>query len=202
MLLDSRNFLCSCLCAHSSVYIVLYCCLPDRSIYTSASLSTISKEISLDGTRKWLLKFCPPDKKSVTGKSFQEKKTFVEVILPSLFHSKSRSLFPQVETVFIPSRSADDAVGTLCVSSQAGCTLSCTFCATGTRKLERNLLAEEIVMQVQVARIALREFDRPIKASDTRARMITNIVFMGMHTTIYIFFFFFVPFWGCLILIP
>ena len=93
---------------------------------------------SIDGTRKWLLRF--PDGQ-------------------------------EVETVHIP----EEERGTLCVSSQVGCTLSCTFCHTGTQRLVRNLTAAEIVAQVMVARDALGEWPSP--KSD---RQVTNIVLMGM----------------------
>ena len=77
----------------------------------------------------------------------------------------------EVETVHIP----DEDRGTLCVSSQVGCSLSCSFCHTGTQKLVRNLAANEIVAQVMAARDALGEWPSP-KAD----RMISNIVMMGM----------------------
>jgi 23S rRNA (adenine2503-C2)-methyltransferase len=77
----------------------------------------------------------------------------------------------EVETVHIP----DEDRGTLCVSSQVGCSLACSFCHTGTQKLVRNLSAREIVAQVMAARDALGEWPSP--KSD---RMISNIVMMGM----------------------
>jgi 23S rRNA (adenine2503-C2)-methyltransferase len=77
----------------------------------------------------------------------------------------------EVETVHIP----EEDRGTLCVSSQVGCSLSCAFCHTGTQKLVRNLAASEIVAQVMTARDALGEWPSP--KSD---RMISNIVMMGM----------------------
>lgn len=77
----------------------------------------------------------------------------------------------QAETVFIP----EEDRGTLCISSQVGCTLSCTFCHTGTQKLVRNLTAAEIVGQVLSARDHLGEWGR-----EGDARRLTNIVFMGM----------------------
>ena len=77
----------------------------------------------------------------------------------------------EVETVHIP----EEERGTLCVSSQVGCTLSCTFCHTGTQRLVRNLTASEIVAQVMVARDYLGEWPSP--KSD---RQVTNIVLMGM----------------------
>jgi len=93
---------------------------------------------SIDGTRKWLLRF--PDGQ-------------------------------EVETVYIP----EGERGTLCVSSQVGCTLSCSFCHTGTQRLVRNLTSAEIVAQIMIARDALGEWPSP--QSD---RQVTNIVLMGM----------------------
>src|SRR5438105_12892877 len=75
------------------------------------------------------------------------------------------------EMVFIP----DADRGTLCVSSQVGCTLNCRFCATGTMQLVRNLEPGEIVGQVMLARDALGEWP-----SQPEGRMLTNIVMMGM----------------------
>jgi 23S rRNA (adenine2503-C2)-methyltransferase len=98
---------------------------------------------SIDGTRKWLLKF--PDGQ-------------------------------EVETVHIP----EDDRGTLCVSSQVGCTLTCKFCHTGTQKLVRNLTSAEIVGQVMNARDRLGEWPSP--AED---RQLTNIVMMGMGEPLY-----------------
>ena len=93
---------------------------------------------SVDGTRKWLLRF-------VDGQ--------------------------EVECVHIP----EEDRGTLCVSSQVGCTLTCSFCHTGTQRLVRNLAAAEIVGQVMLARDALGEWPSP-----QDDRQLTNIVLMGM----------------------
>jgi 23S rRNA (adenine2503-C2)-methyltransferase len=87
----------------------------------------------------------------------------------------------EVETVYIP----EDDRGTLCVSSQVGCTLTCKFCHTGTQKLVRNLTAGEIVQQVLVARDALREWPGAQRNSDLR--LLTNIVMMGMGEPLYNF---------------
>ncbi len=87
----------------------------------------------------------------------------------------------EVETVFIP----DEDRGTLCISSQVGCTLTCRFCHTGTQKLVRNLTAAEIVSQVLVARDDLREWPRAGRNSEER--QITNIVMMGMGEPLYNF---------------
>jgi len=104
---------------------------------------------SVDGTRKWLLRFADGQ---------------------------------EVETVHIP----EEDRGTLCVSSQVGCTLNCTFCHTGTQLLVRNLEPEEIVGQVMVARDALGEWPSPPdQAADDR--QLTNIVLMGMGEPLYNF---------------
>lgn len=84
----------------------------------------------------------------------------------------------EAETVFIP----DDDRGTLCVSSQVGCTLNCRFCHTGTQRLVRNLTAAEIVAQVMVARDDLGEWP-----ASTEGRQVTNIVMMGMGEPLYNF---------------
>ncbi|WP_292051696.1 MULTISPECIES: 23S rRNA (adenine(2503)-C(2))-methyltransferase RlmN [unclassified Brevundimonas] len=83
----------------------------------------------------------------------------------------------EVETVYIPDVGR---AGALCVSSQVGCTLNCTFCHTGTQKLVRNLTAAEIVAQVQVARDDLEEWPSP-----KEDRRLSNIVFMGMGEPLY-----------------
>jgi 23S rRNA (adenine2503-C2)-methyltransferase len=82
----------------------------------------------------------------------------------------------EVETVHIP----EEDRGTLCVSSQVGCTLTCSFCHTGTQRLVRNLTVEEIVGQVMIARDALGEWPSP-----QDDRQVTNIVLMGMGEPLY-----------------
>jgi 23S rRNA (adenine2503-C2)-methyltransferase len=82
----------------------------------------------------------------------------------------------EVESVFIPE--ADR--GTLCVSSQVGCTLNCKFCHTGTQRLVRNLTAAEIVSQIMIARDSLGEWP-----SANQDRQISNIVLMGMGEPLY-----------------
>ncbi|MEO1642503.1 MAG: 23S rRNA (adenine(2503)-C(2))-methyltransferase RlmN [Pseudomonadota bacterium] len=83
----------------------------------------------------------------------------------------------EAESVFIPAVAKS---GALCVSSQVGCTLNCTFCHTGTQKLVRNLTAQEIVQQVLVARDGIGEWP-----SSVENRKLTNIVFMGMGEPLY-----------------
>jgi 23S rRNA (adenine2503-C2)-methyltransferase len=91
------------------------------------------------------------------------------------------------EMVFIP----DADRGTLCVSSQVGCTLNCRFCHTGTMQLVRNLEAAEIVGQVMLARDALGEWpvagEQPENNYQPEGRMLTNIVMMGMGEPLYNF---------------
>jgi len=89
----------------------------------------------------------------------------------------------EVETVFIP----EPGRGTLCVSSQVGCTLTCTFCHTGTQRLVRNLTAGEIVAQVLTARDSLGEWPQPNTPSAGQQRTLTNVVMMGMGEPLYNF---------------
>lgn len=89
----------------------------------------------------------------------------------------------EYEMVFIP----DADRGTLCVSSQVGCTLNCRFCHTGTMKLVRNLTAGEIVGQVMLARDTLGEWPQPGEDLTGEARMLSNIVMMGMGEPLYNF---------------
>lgn len=88
----------------------------------------------------------------------------------------------EVETVYIP----EEDRGTLCISSQVGCTLTCPFCHTGTQKLVRNLTAAEIVGQVLVCRDDLEEWPEP-GARPPERRLLSNIVLMGMGEPLYNF---------------
>ena len=88
----------------------------------------------------------------------------------------------EVEVVYIP----EDDRGTLCISSQVGCTLTCSFCHTGTQKLVRNLTAGEIVGQVMMARDDLDEWPTPGAPKD-ETRLLSNIVLMGMGEPLYNF---------------
>jgi 23S rRNA (adenine2503-C2)-methyltransferase len=120
----------------------------------------VEEQISIDGTRKWLIKL-PPQNASDNG--------------------------AEIECVYIP----ENDRGTLCISSQVGCTLTCSFCHTGTQKLVRNLSTSEIVGQLLVARKRLGDFPGLVKAQDGLVpsgegmRAITNIVFMGMGEPLY-----------------
>ena len=88
----------------------------------------------------------------------------------------------ELETVYIPE--ADR--GTLCISSQVGCTLTCSFCHTGTQRLVRNLTASEIVGQILAARDDLEEWPIP-GAPKNETRLLSNIVLMGMGEPLYNF---------------
>ncbi|MDW5315584.1 23S rRNA (adenine(2503)-C(2))-methyltransferase RlmN [Rhizobium sp. PL01] len=93
----------------------------------------------------------------------------------------------EIETVYIP----EEGRGTLCVSSQVGCTLTCSFCHTGTQKLVRNLTAEEILSQLLLARDRLGDFpdrETPVgTAMPNEGRKVTNMVMMGMGEPLYNF---------------
>lgn len=89
----------------------------------------------------------------------------------------------EVEVVYIPETDR----GTLCISSQVGCTLTCSFCHTGTQKLVRNLTAGEIIGQVMLARDDLDEWPKPGEGAGERPRLISNIVLMGMGEPLYNF---------------
>lgn len=95
---------------------------------------------------------------------------------------------PEIETVYIP----ESDRGTLCISSQVGCTLSCSFCHTGTQRLVRNLEPHEIVGQILMARDRIGDWPGATPPEDSRLlpegdRKITNIVLMGMGEPLYNF---------------
>jgi 23S rRNA (adenine2503-C2)-methyltransferase len=95
----------------------------------------------------------------------------------------------EVECVYIP----ESDRGTLCVSSQVGCTLTCSFCHTGTQKLVRNLTSREIAQQLVVARDRLGDFPGGVAPTDglvpsgEGVRAVSNVVFMGMGEPLYNF---------------
>jgi 23S rRNA (adenine2503-C2)-methyltransferase len=123
--------------------------------YTLARPEIVAEQVSVDGTRKWLLR------------------------LPG---EHPGELPHEVECVYIPETDR----GTLCVSSQVGCTLSCTFCHTGTQRLVRNLTPGEIVGQVMVARDRLGEWQSE-PGTKEGARLVSNVVMMGMGEPLYNF---------------
>ncbi|MGC1464528.1 MAG: 23S rRNA (adenine(2503)-C(2))-methyltransferase RlmN [Pseudolabrys sp.] len=144
--------------AMSSVSKELRATLPEH--FTLARPEVVAEQVSVDGTRKWLLR--------LPGETQDERPH-------------------EVETVYIP----DSERGTLCVSSQVGCTLACTFCHTGTQRLVRNLTAGEIVGQIMVARDRLGEWPGATRPTDgvipSGDRCVTNIVMMGMGEPLYNF---------------
>jgi 23S rRNA (adenine2503-C2)-methyltransferase len=142
--------------------------------FTLARPDIVAEQISVDGTRKWLLR------------------------LPGETSGRPH----EVECVYIPETDR----GTLCVSSQVGCTLNCSFCHTGTQRLVRNLTPGEIVGQILVARDRLGDWQRAEKAPALHAppsgagksnrdsdyegggtRKVSNIVMMGMGEPLYNF---------------
>jgi 23S rRNA (adenine2503-C2)-methyltransferase len=132
-----------------------------QNLYTLDRPEVVSEQISVDGTRKWLLR------------------------LAQRGHDARP---PEIETVYIP----ESDRGTLCISSQIGCTLTCSFCHTGTQRLVRNLEAEEIVAQILLARDRIGDWPGAEGPQDGRLlpsseRKITNVVLMGMGEPLYNF---------------
>ncbi len=128
--------------------------------FTLARPEVVAEQVSVDGTRKWLLR------------------------LPGETDERPH----EVECVYIP----ETGRGTLCISSQVGCTLACTFCHTGTQRLVRNLTAGEIVGQVLVARDRLGDWPGHVPPTGAivptdGGRFVTNIVMMGMGEPLYNF---------------
>jgi 23S rRNA (adenine2503-C2)-methyltransferase len=124
--------------------------------FTLARPPIAAEQISVDGTRKWLIQ------------------------LPG-----ERAEAPhEVECVYIPETDR----GTLCISSQVGCTLNCSFCHTGTQRLVRNLTAAEIAAQVAIARDRLADWTVESDPSlSERRRLVSNVVLMGMGEPLYNF---------------
>jgi 23S rRNA (adenine2503-C2)-methyltransferase len=128
--------------------------------FTLARPEIVSEQVSIDGTRKWLLRM------PSTGP-----------------HDRGA----EIEAVYIP----ESDRGTLCISSQVGCTLTCTFCHTGTQKLVRNLTSAEIVAQLMVARDRIGDWPGGVRPTDglvpDAERAISNVVLMGMGEPLYNF---------------
>ena len=120
----------------------------------------VSEQISIDGTRKWLIRMPPAGP-----------------------HDKGA----EIEAVYIP----ESDRGTLCISSQVGCTLTCSFCHTGTQRLVRNLSAAEIMAQVMIARDRIGDWPGATRPTDglvpDTERAVSNIVLMGMGEPLYNF---------------
>jgi 23S rRNA (adenine2503-C2)-methyltransferase len=129
--------------------------------FTLARPELVAEQVSVDGTRKWLLR---------------------------LAGGEAGRTAPEIECVYIPETDR----GTLCLSSQIGCTLTCSFCHTGTQRLVRNLTPGEIVGQIMVARDRLGDWvgadrlrgsGKPLQGD----RLVSNIVVMGMGEPLYNF---------------
>src|SRR3974390_803621 len=135
-------------------------------------MTSVSKD-----TRAELAKYFTVDRPEVGAEQVSNDGTRKWLLrLPS---GDSNERAHEVECVYIPETDR----GTLCVSSQVGCTLNCAFCHTGTQRLVRNLTAGEIVGQVMVARDRLNDWaDR-----ENGTRLVTNIVMMGMGEPLYNF---------------
>ena len=134
-------------------------------LYTLDRPEVVSEQVSKDGTRKWLVRLAPHPQDRTAG-----------------------GLGSEVECVYIP----ESDRGTLCISSQVGCTLTCAFCHTGTQKLVRNLTTAEIVAQLVVARDRIGDYPGLTAPTDglipgEGSRAISNIVFMGMGEPLYNF---------------
>ena len=127
--------------------------------FTIARPEIVTEQVSVDGTRKWVLRF----------------------------PARGAGRPVEIETVYIP----EEGRGTLCVSSQVGCTLTCTFCHTGTQRLVRNLTADEIVGQVLLARDRLGDFPEAATPAGaivpSEGRLVSNVVMMGMGEPLYNF---------------
>ena len=115
------------------------------------------------------------DNFSLDRLKIEHKEESLDGTIKYLFSLKDNS---KIETVFIPEKKRS----TLCISSQVGCTLSCSFCHTGTQKLVRNLTTEEIVGQLIAVYDDLEQWDKRKKTNNgfSNYQIITNIVFMGM----------------------
>src|ERR1700716_4218275 len=126
--------------------------------FTLARPEVVAEQVSVDGTRKWLLRL----------------------------QSENPGERPhEVECFYIPETDR----GTLCVSSQVGCTLTCSFCHTGTQRLVRNLTPGEIAGQVMVARDRMGDWPGGTRPTEgvvpSGDRCVTNVVMMGMGEPLY-----------------
>ncbi len=144
-----------------------------RGVTSFGAMTNIAKDLRAEMEARYSL-----ERPAISEEQISEDGT--RKWLLKLDARSEREIAPQIECVFIP----EENRGTLCISSQVGCTLACTFCHTGTQKLVRNLTPGEIVAQVMVARDRLDEW--PQTGGDGERR-ITNVVLMGMGEPLYNF---------------
>ncbi len=159
----------------------LYSWLYVRGVSTFAAMTDVSKELRAKLEASFTL-----DRPEIVTEQVSTDGTRKWLLrLPRLGHEVRA---PEIETVYIPEMDR----GTLCISSQVGCTLNCSFCHTGTQKLVRNLEAHEIVGQILLARDRIGDWPGATPPGDGRLlpvadRKITNIVLMGMGEPLYNF---------------
>lgn len=145
-----------------------------RGVQTFAEMTSVSKTL-----RSELEQHFTVDRPEVVAEQISEDGTRKWLLRLPSGHVGERA--HEVECVYIPETDR----GTLCVSSQVGCTLNCSFCHTGTQRLVRNLTPGEIVSQVMIARDRLNDWvDRETPNGN---RLVTNIVMMGMGEPLYNF---------------
>ena len=137
---------------------------------------------STDGTRKLLLAFDEVNKKQArsaldVNSKMDESPSLMKTNTLCAEKNVNDTSRVKVESVFIP----DENRGTVCVSSQVGCSLSCKFCHTGTQALERNLQSDEIVRQVMMAKKVLGDFNH----RTSEQRKVSHVVFMGQGEPLY-----------------
>jgi 23S rRNA (adenine2503-C2)-methyltransferase len=154
-----------------------------RGAQSFDEMTTLSKDLRADLARHFTL-----DRPDVAAEQISADGTRKWLLrLPGEVEGRPH----EVECVYIPETDR----GTLCISSQVGCTLNCTFCHTGTQRLVRNLTAGEIASQVVLARDRLGDWttaneanaDPPVAAGGERKRLVSNVVVMGMGEPLYNF---------------
>jgi 23S rRNA (adenine2503-C2)-methyltransferase len=146
-----------------------------RGVRDFDEMTSVSKELRAELARRFTL-----DRPEVAAEQISSDGTRKWLIaLPGEIDGRPH----EVECVYIPETDR----GTLCISSQVGCTLNCTFCHTGTQRQVRNLTATEIAAQVVIARDRLNDWTRADESSGERKRLVSNVVMMGMGEPLYNF---------------
>ena len=146
-----------------------------RGVRDFDEMTSVSKELRADLKRRFTL-----DRPDVAAEQVSSDGTRKWLIaLPGEIDGRPH----EVECVYIPETDR----GTLCISSQVGCTLNCSFCHTGTQRLVRNLTAAEIAAQVVIARDRLNDWTRADESAGERKRLVSNVVMMGMGEPLYNF---------------